>query len=66
MKNDPLLDINELCRWLGGEGSKPKSKSFIWNLIRSKKLPKPIRLGHRTVRWRQSSVERALKRISAR
>ena len=32
------------------------SRTQLWRLIRAGRFPEPIRLGHRTVRWRERDV----------
>ena len=54
---DRLVTQNQLVDWL------QSSRVGIDRLIKSGRLPPPIRLGLRAKRWRTSEVEAALDRL---
>ncbi len=47
---DRFLRIGEVCRLVGC------GRSWIYARVRAGEFPPPLRLGHRTVVWRESEV----------
>lgn len=53
-----LMSIAQVAETLG------VGKRTAWRLVARGVLPRPIRLGRRTVRWRADEVERALAELA--
>lgn len=56
--NDQLLDRGDLARLLR------VSRDTVKDMVRRSVLPRPIRLGYRTIRWRQRDIERRLAELT--
>jgi predicted DNA-binding transcriptional regulator AlpA len=63
---DELLDIEAVCRFLGGEKT-PLNPSTVYRGIRDGNFPAPVRVGLHVSRWLRSELESALAwRVAAR
>ncbi len=56
---EKLLSIREVCEFTG------LGKSTVYELIQSGRFPKPLRIGVRAVRWRQSDLRELVEKIAA-
>ncbi len=57
--SDPLLTKREVAALLGGNASE-----WLVDKLRRTGAITPIRLGHRTVRFRRSDVEQAIRKVA--
>lgn len=57
-KADDLLDIDGICRLLGG--SRPLSQATIYRSVKAGHLPRSIQITPGVRRWRRSEVMAAL------
>ena len=53
-----LLDIDELCRYLGG--SRPLNPATIYRAVKAGSLPRSIAITAGVRRWRRSEVDAAI------
>lgn len=56
---EEMLSIREVCRFFGG-AERPLDQSTIYRWVRAGKLPRPVRMGPLTLRWRRSDCQQAL------
>lgn len=52
MDSERLLPIAEVCRRVGFK------RSWLYKRIERGEFPKPIKIGKRAIRWKQSSIDR--------
>ena len=52
-----LLDVRRVAELLGVH------TRTVWRLVATNELPKPVRLGAKTVRWRLSDLERYIQSL---
>lgn len=60
---DDMLSIREVCRFFGGQ-ERPLDQSTIYRWVRAGKLPKAVRMGPLTLRWRKSDCQKALNAMA--
>jgi predicted DNA-binding transcriptional regulator AlpA len=53
-----LLGVADLCRTFG------VTRQTIGAWVRCGKLPSPLKISRRTVRWTRDSIEQALRRLA--
>ena len=61
MHDDELLDIDEVCTFLGG--SRPINPSTVWRGIKAGRFSAPIYV---TKRWRRRDLERDLEALATK
>lgn len=59
-----LMDVAETCRFFGGVNS-PLNPATLYRGIKTKKYPRPIKVGPGTSRWLLSECEQALQKMIA-
>lgn len=57
MTNEPLLTIHDVC------GRLKVTRGTVYNLVRAGRLPGPVKLSARCVRWRAEDIEVAVARL---
>lgn len=62
-END-LIPMGTVCRILGGDES-PVVPGTVYRAIREGRLPKPIKIGKLTSRWRRSEIEAFIERAAS-
>lgn len=60
MSNEPLLTIHDVC------GRLKVTRGTVYNLVRAGRLPGPVRLSMRSVRWRPEDIDVAIARLADR
>jgi predicted DNA-binding transcriptional regulator AlpA len=63
MHDDELLDIDEVCTFLGG--SRPINPSTVWRGIKAGRFSAPVYVTKQNPRWRRSDLERDLAALTA-
>jgi predicted DNA-binding transcriptional regulator AlpA len=63
MHDDELLDIKEVCRFIGG--SRPLNPATVYRGIQAGRFSRPIKLGPFTARWRKSELQADIERLAA-
>jgi predicted DNA-binding transcriptional regulator AlpA len=60
MSSDPeMIDVREVAKLIGG--SKTVTRTTVQRLVRAGKLPQPVRLSQRFVRWDKEKVLKCLR-----
>ena len=53
---EKLISIKEMCLLLH------KDRRTIWGWVRDRKFPQPLKIGNRTMGWRQAQYEEWLEK----
>jgi predicted DNA-binding transcriptional regulator AlpA len=64
MHDDELLDIDEVCTFLGG--SRPINPSTVWRGIKAGRFSAPIYVTKQNPRWRRRDLERDLEALATK
>jgi len=61
---EEMLSIREVCRFFGGR-EKPLDQSTIYRWIQRGILPRAVRMGSRTMRWKRSDCQSLLDKMES-
>lgn len=62
MDNDERLDLQSVCRRIGG--TKPIDASTLYRGIKAGRYPRPVKVGPGSSRWLRSEVEACLRQMT--